>query len=294
MDYRITHRTTYEYSEPVSVSHHAARFEPRGMSGQECRDFQIAVSPAPAVTKTHADYFGNRVCVFSIQRLHQRMEVLAESVVSVVTGTPPVPTLSPAWEEAQQRFRDPVSPDDARPYEFCMDSPLVGAMPEFAAYARESFAKGTPLLIGARELTRRIYRDFYYDPRATDVATPQMEVWKQRRGVCQDFAHIAIACMRSLGLPARYVSGYLRTIAPEGKPRMVGADASHAWFAVYCPHSGWIDFDPTNDLLPSDEHVTVAVGRDFSDVSPLSGILTGGGEHEVSVAVDVVPLDRAH
>jgi transglutaminase-like putative cysteine protease len=147
-----------------------------------------------------------------------------------------------------------------------------------------------PLLVGARHLTQRIFREFAYDREATDVATPLLEAWKHKRGVCQDFAHVGIACLRSLGLPARYVSGYIRTVAPAGKARLVGADASHAWFSVYCPHTGWVDFDPTNDLLPGDEHVTVAVGRDFSDVSPLSGILTGGGDHEVVVSVDVEPL----
>lgn len=290
MEYRITHRTTYTYSEPVSVSHHAARFEPLSTPAQVCREFQIRVEPQPSVIKTHTDYFGNRVCVFSIQCLHQRMEVVATSTVSVSPATPPDFASSPAWEQVQRRFRDPVSPEDARPYEFCMDSPLVKAMPEFAAYAQESFAPGLPLLACARDLSQRIHRDFQYDSRATDVATPLAEVWSQRRGVCQDFAHVAIACIRALGLPARYVSGYLRTVPPEGMPRLVGADASHAWFAVHCPKLGWVDFDPTNDLLPSDEHVTVAVGRDFSDVSPLSGILTGGGEHKVAVAVDVEPI----
>jgi transglutaminase-like putative cysteine protease len=290
MDYLITHRTTYEYAEPVSVSHHAARFEPRTEPGQECIGFRISITPPPAVTKTHVDYFGNHVCVFSIQQLHQRMEVLAESTVSMAARTPPVPALSPRWTEVQARFRDPVSPADVRPYEFCMDSPLVGGSPELAEYARKSFPDGTPLLLGVRDLTRRIHREFQYDPRATDVATPLAEVWAQRRGVCQDFAHIGIACLRSLGLAARYVSGYLRTVAPPGKVKLIGADASHAWYSVYCPHTGWVDFDPTNDMLPADEHVTIGVGRDFSDVSPLSGILTGGGEHEVSVAVDMVPV----
>jgi transglutaminase-like putative cysteine protease len=290
MDYRITHRTTYEYAAPVSVSHHAARFQPRHESPQECLDFRITITPPPAVTKTHTDYFGNALCMFSIQRLHQRMEVIAESTVSVAARTPPVPSLSPAWTEVQERFRDPVSPADVQPYEFCLDSPLVHAAPDFAEYARKSFHGEVPLLVGARMLTQRIYREFAYDREATDAATPLLEAWKQRRGVCQDFAHIGIACLRSLGLPARYVSGYIRTVPPVGKPRLVGADASHAWFSVYCPHTGWVDFDPTNDLLPGDEHVTVAVGRDFSDVSPLSGILTGGGDHEVVVSVDVEPL----
>ena len=290
MDYRIIHRTTYKYAEPVSVSHHAARFEPRHESAQECLGFNFTVTPPPAVTKTHTDYFGNSVCMFSIQRLHQRMEVVAESRVSVAARTPPAPGLSPRWTTVQAQFRDPVSPADARPYEFCLDSPFVSASPEYADYARECFADDVPLLVGTRQLTERIFREFRYDTNATVVGTPLSECWKKRRGVCQDFAHLGIACLRSLGLPARYVSGYIRTVAPPGKPRLIGADASHAWLAVYCPHTGWVDFDPTNNLLTGEDHVTVAIGRDFSDVSPLSGILTGGGEHEVKVAVDMEPL----
>lgn len=290
MDYRITHRTLYEYSEPVSVSHHSARLEPRVSESQSCTQFDVTILPPPDVTKMRTDYFGNKMCVFAIQALHQRLEVVAKSTVSVRARTPPVPALSPVWAEVQARFRDPVSPHDVLPYEFCLDSPLLAAAPNFADYALASFPEKTPLLIGARDLTRRIFKDFTYDPRATDVATPLAEVWQKKRGVCQDFAHLAITCLRSLGLPARYVSGYLRTRPPEGKPRLVGADASHAWFAVYCPHNGWVDFDPTNDVLPGIEHVTTAIGRDFSDVSPLSGILTGGGDHRVQVSVDVEAL----
>ncbi len=290
MDYRIKHRTVYDYAEPVSVSHHAARLEPRGSEEQVCSRFDISIVPTPDLKRVRTDYFGNRVYMFSIQALHQRLEVVAESIVTVAPRTPPVPALSPVWTEVQARFHDPILPDVVPPYQFCLDSPLLTAAPFLAEYARGCFREGTPLLVGARDLTRRIFKEFVYDSRATDVATPLSEVWKKKRGVCQDFAHLGIACLRSLGLPARYVSGYLRTRPPEGKPRLVGADASHAWFSVYCPHNGWVDFDPTNDVLPGDEHVTTAVGRDFSDVSPLSGILTGGGEHRVRVSVDVEVL----
>lgn len=159
-----------------------------------------------------------------------------------------------------------------------------------ADIARPCFPENAPLLVGVSNLMRFIYEEFEFDPVATEVATPLEEVCEKRKGVCQDFAHVALGCLRSLGLPARYVSGYLRTIPPPGKPRLEGADASHAWFSAFCPVNGWVDFDPTNNLIPSDEHLIVAVGRDYSDVSPLSGILTGGGEHTVSVAVDVLPL----
>jgi transglutaminase-like putative cysteine protease len=243
------------------------------------------------VRKESRDYFGNQVCFFAIQETHWTFEVLAASRVTVEPPALPAPGSSPAWEKVVACFRDPVSPSDVAPYEFCFDSPLVRLAPEYADYARESFSPERPLLDGVSELISRIHGGFRYDNVATTVATPLEEVWAKRHGVCQDFAHVAIACLRSLGIPARYVSGYLRTYPAAGKPRMIGADASHAWFSVYCPGTGWVDFDPTNNLLPSGGHITVAIGRDFSDVSPLSGILTGGGEHEVRVAVDVEACD---
>ncbi|MEY2598255.1 MAG: hypothetical protein RLZZ142_514 [Verrucomicrobiota bacterium] len=293
MDYLLTHRTTYAYAEPVSVSHHAARLQPVHDGRQVCSDYSLRVHPEPEVRTTRTDYFGNRVTAFTIRQMHRRMEAVASSRVTVQVITPPVPGLSPAWEEVARRFRDPVQPQDVGAYEFCLDSPMIRPSEALAGYARRCFPPRVPLLVGAAALTRAIYEDFEFDPVATEVATPLEEVLEKQRGVCQDFAHVALGCMRSLGLPARYVSGYLRTIPPEGKPRLEGADASHAWISVFCPLSGWVDFDPTNNLMPSDEHITVAVGRDYSDVSPLSGILTGGGEHTVSVSVDVLPLSEA-
>lgn len=290
MNYRITHRTIYEYSEAVTVSHHAARLLPMENSSQQVSRTSLSVFPTPAVRKESRDYFGNAVCSFAIQEIHRHFEVIARSQVSVKVSTAPVLALSPVWEQVVANFRDPVSPADVAPYEFCMESPCIRLMPEYADYARASFPPGTPLLVGTRDLMCRIHDDFRYDRVATTVATPLDEVWQRRRGVCQDFAHVAVSALRSLGLPARYVSGYLRTYPAAGQPRLVGADASHAWFSVYCPVNGWMDFDPTNSLIPSAEHITVAVGRDFSDVSPLSGILTGGGEHKVRVSVDVEPL----
>jgi transglutaminase-like putative cysteine protease len=292
MTYRIIHRTTYEYSGPVTVSHHSARVNPRFTDVQSRRRFTLNITPEPAVRKNRTDYFGNRVCFFAIQEIHTRLEVEAISLVTLKASTPPALALSPPWNEVAELFRDPVSPEVVDPYQFCFDSPLVRTAPDLAYYARASFPAGTALLLGVANLNQRIFRDFKYDPVATSVATPLEEVWVKRRGVCQDFAHLAIACLRSLSLPARYVSGYLRTHAPPGKPRLVGADASHAWFSVYCPSVGWVDFDPTNDVLAGEEHITVAYGRDFSDVSPVSGIITGGGQHEVRVSVDVEPLSE--
>lgn len=290
MDYRITHRTVYEYSEVVTVSHHAARLMPRESAVQKVSHTSLSVFPAPAVCKESCDYFGNAVCSFAIQEIHRHFEVVAHSLVAVESSTAPVLSLSPVWEQVVAGFRDPLSPADVPPYEYCMASPCIPLLPEYAAYARVSFPQGTPVLNGVWDLMRRIHLEFQYDSVATTVSTPLAEVWQTRQGVCQDFAHVAISSLRSMGLPTRYVSGYLRTYPAAGKERLVGADASHAWFSVYCPINGWVDFDPTNNLIPSHEHITVAVGRDFSDVSPLSGILTGGGKHEVAVSVDVEPI----
>jgi transglutaminase-like putative cysteine protease len=287
MTYDIIHRTLYEYAVPVAVSHHVARLEPRITATQSRAAFALEIEPRPLLRKARVDYFGNQLCFFSIQEVHQRLEIVTTSRVTIGAATLPARESSPAWEEVTGVFRDPVSPEVVEPYQFIFDSPQVRASVALADYASGSFAKGRPLLAAVRDLTGRIHRDFKYDPRATTVATPLEEVLEKRSGVCQDFAHLGIACLRSLGLPARYVSGYLRTRAPAGQERLVGADASHAWFAVYCPGLGWMDFDPTNDLQPAEEHITVAYGRDFDDVSPVAGILTGGGRHTVNVAVDV-------
>lgn len=290
MNYRIIHRTTYKYAAPVTVSHHVTRLDPRDTVSQVREKFELEISPVPTLRRTRVDYFGNELCFFAIQEVHQHLEIVTTSQVAVRSPDKVVLEDSPAWEDVAGLFLDPVSPEVVEPYQFVFDSPQVRASFEFADYARESFGKDVPLLVGARELTRRIFKDFKYDPRATTVATPLEEVWKKRRGVCQDFAHLGIACLRSIGLPARYVSGYLRTRPPEGKPRLVGVDASHAWFSIFCPVVGWVDFDPTNNILPQGEHITVAFGRDFGDVSPVAGILTGGGQHEVRVSVDVAEV----
>ena len=287
MNYHITHRTLYEYAAPVSVSHHVARLEPRATATQSRESFSLQIFPEPALRRARTDYFGNQLCFFAIQEIHSKLEIITSSRVTVSPKNPAQNESAAPWETVAEMFRDPVSPEVVDAYQFVFDSPQVRAAEELADYARESFAKESPLLSGARNLTRHIFKDFRFDPKATTVATPLEEVWKTRRGVCQDFAHLGIACLRALGLPARYVSGYLRTHPPAGKERLVGADASHAWFQVFLPGQGWVDFDPTNNVEPGEEHVVVAFGRDFGDVSPVAGILTGGGKHVVNVAVDV-------
>jgi transglutaminase-like putative cysteine protease len=287
MRVHVSHRTTYRYSQPVAVSHHVARFQPKALPSQQIESAVLRITPEPAVRKSRRDYFGNDVCFFSVQNLHTQLEVVAESVVKVTTQPTGLLSASPAWEAVVAQFGDVVSPEVMDSYQYIFESPLLRMSPELAEYALPSFPPGTPLLAGALDLCRRIHDEFGFSPMATTVATPLEVVMQSRQGVCQDFAHVAIASLRSIGLPARYVSGYLRTLPPAGQPRLVGADASHAWFSVFCPARGWVDFDPTNNLLPAGDHITVAYGRDFSDVSPLAGILTGGGAHQVIVGVDV-------
>jgi transglutaminase-like putative cysteine protease len=291
--YRVVHETGYEYTGDVSVSQHVARLRPRILPRQQVREFACAVEPAPASAPgERTDYYGNIQTFFTVEGAHRRLTVWARSVVAVELAVLPLPEDTPPWETAAAPG---VADADASPGvgEFRYDSPLVRRRREFADYARPSFGEGTSLLTAVLDLTRRIHAEFAFDPEATTVATPLEQVLRERRGVCQDFAHLQIACLRSLGLAARYVSGYLETVPPPGRPRLTGADASHAWLAVFCPGQGWIDVDPTNNLLPSDRHITVAWGRDYSDVSPIRGVIVGGGHHQLKVAVDVEPLAEA-
>lgn len=287
MLYDITHRTTYGYGSDVSVSHHLAHLHPRPLPGQQLDDFQLLVEPAPVVSTEHVDYYGNTTTFFSIGSPHDSLTVTARSRVRVTAPALPGFADTIAWQLVRDRCASDVLSPDSEVGEFRFESPNIARRGIFADYAALSFRQDRPLLEAIVDLNARIFQDFTFDPRATSVATPVDEVFKKRRGVCQDFAHLAIACLRSLGLPARYVSGYLETLPPPGKPRLIGADASHAWYSVWCSDHGWIDADPTNNLLPSDRHITVAWGRDFSDVSPLRGVVVGGSGHSPEVSVDV-------
>lgn len=285
--YEIIHATTYDYGHEVSVSHHVARLTPRQLERQAVEHYSLTIEPEPVSAFDHADYFGNTVTFFTMFRPHARLSITARSVVEV--EMPDAPGDSPAWETVRDSLRLGTEQAHLEPYEFTLDSPMVAATPALAAYAGPSFEKDRPLIEAVADLTGRIHHDFTFDPTATTVATPLEAVFRNRRGVCQDFAHLEIACLRSLGLAARYVSGYLESIPPPGQPRLAGADASHAWVSVYCPRNGWVDVDPTNNLIPANRHIALAWGRDYSDVSPIRGVILGGGEHQWSVAVDVVP-----
>jgi len=288
--YRVRHRTTYHYQDPVSVSHHIARITPRNLLQQACWESFVAVTPTPPVTTAHFDYFGNTLTAFTLQEPHDCLIVEANSKLEVTAIAPPAFSTSPPWESIRAALAGQPGQEVLDAWQFIFDTPRVKASPQLAAYAGESFPQGRPLLEAVLDLTRRIHQDFRFDKKATEVATPVETFFEKRRGVCQDFAHLQIACLRSLGLPARYVSGYLRTMPPPGRPRLVGADASHAWCSAWCPNLGWVDFDPTNDCVPSDGHITVAWGRDYTDVSPIYGVLLGGAHHTLDVSVDVLPL----
>lgn len=287
MKMRVVHRTTYGYGEPVTTSHHEARLAPRPSEHQRTIAHELDIRPLPAVRKRHYDYFGNRTTHFAFSEPHRSLDIKATSIVDVIPPKLPDFARSAAWEEVRDRLRADRRRDGLDACQMTFESPFISLFPELAAYAAESFTPGRPLLEAARDLTRRIHADFVYDPLATEVSTPLAQVLSQRHGVCQDFAHLMIGCLRTHGLAARYVSGYLLSHPPPGQPRLVGADASHAWIATWVPNEGWIDFDPTNDLIPGAEHVTVAYGRDFGDVAPVRGVILGGGQHSLRVAVDV-------
>jgi transglutaminase-like putative cysteine protease len=288
--YLITHTTTYEYSENVSVCQNEARLTPRERKRQTNLRHDIQIDPEPAHIRHRVDFFGNPVVYFCIQQPHEQLRVTALSEVQINPVDVPDPKSSQPWEQARQAILSDRTPLGLMAYQFAFDSPYVKSGPDLAAFADVSFQPGRPLLECVTELNHRIYDEFEYDPKATNVSTPVREVLENKRGVCQDFAHLMLCALRSKGLAARYVSGYLRTIPPEGKPRLQGADASHAWVSVYVPDTGWVDFDPTNDTNPKDQHVTLAWGRDFGDVSPIKGVILGGGHHAIKVAVDVVPI----
>lgn len=290
MTYKITHTTTYNYTDTVSLSHHLLRLAPRHLSYQRCLNHEVNIAPHPAIAERHSDYFGNAVTFLTIEGAHKELVIKSESQVAVTARVLPTPAETLTWETVRESSRGQQIGRSLDASEFVFDSPLVRSADDFAAYAAPSFPKNRPILEAALDLTRRINADFKFDPKATSLATPLEEVFKNRRGVCQDFAQFQIACFRSLGLPARYVSGYLETDPPPGKPRFAGADASHAWVSFYCHSIGWIEVDPTNNVLPTTRHIVVAYGRDYDDVSPIRGVILGTGEHTLKVSVDVVAI----
>ena len=287
MIYRVVHRTDYRYDAPVSRARNEAHLRPRDTERQQCLSSELVVGPTPTTWTERTDFFGNPVVSFAVDGPFDQLTVTSTSTVSVSDqGSPPVG--GPTWEEARDSLATDLSAEMLGAREFCFESPLVPLSTNVRSYARSSFPSGRLLVEAVSELTERIFVDFLYDPGFTTVTTPLEEVLRFRRGVCQDFAHLAIGCVRSVGLAARYVSGYLETSPPEGEERLIGADASHAWLSVYVPGWGWLDVDPTNDQIVGATYVTAAWGRDYADVSPLKGIVFGGGDSNLlEVSVDV-------
>jgi len=285
----VSHRTTYHYTAPVAQAHHLIHLAPRPHERQRIHKHTLLVQPAPASRRDFTDYFGNPASTVAIESSHSELLVHSRSVIDVMAPPRIELAASAPWDRIADELAPARRPYDIDVVQYLMPSPQITFPDELMDFARPSFTPSRPVLECARDLTDRIFSEFAYDDTATDVATTIDHALNIRRGVCQDFAHVLIAAMRAFRLPARYVSGYLLTHPPEGEEKLVGADASHAWVSVWAPESGWVDFDPTNNMIPRDEHVTIAYGRDFQDVSPITGVLLGGGSHKVDVAVDVTP-----
>ena len=292
----VTHETRYEYAPPVETAQHLAHLKPLATDSQRLVSHKLSIDPPPAQRSEQADLYGNTRAFLALEATHDKLVVTAESVVETsVPVLPPAVARELPWESVRERFRFRKDATFDAASEFVFPSPYVPRHDDFTAYARASFVPGRPAFDVAMDLTERMYEDFAYDADSTEINTPAVEALAQRKGVCQDFAHIMIACFRTMGLPARYVSGYLLTQPPPGQPRLVGADASHAWVSVYLPGEGnsaggWADFDPTNGRQPGEDYVTLAIGRDYSDVSPMRGVLHGGARHTLRVGVTVQPV----
>lgn len=294
MVYQLSHTTSYKYQSGVTFCHNMATIKPKNLEGQTVLDYQLEISPEPSEISEKIDFFGNTVTRFSIQKFHKELKVIAKSKVLRDSNLQPniytsdfgkSITLDEALNEMNK-----INSEILEVKQYILESILITKIsPEIEAYASKSFKPNRPVFEAAFELMQRIFKDFEFNADVTNVATPIHEVMEKKKGVCQDFAQIGIACLRSVGLPARYVSGYIETLPPQGKEKLIGTDASHAWFSIYIPKFGWIDFDPTNNQIPKNEHIIVAHGRDYYDVSPLKGVIYSSGKNKMKVAVDIRP-----
>ena len=290
MIYDLRHQTAYSYATPVSISHHRLHLWPRVTDRQRVIAFHIDVQPRSNREVREVDAFGNETSLLMIDESHSELTIESRGRVEVLPVVPQRPDDTPPWEAVAAAWRHGGTAERTLAARFAFATALTRPVPAIRDYASTCFPAGRPVLDGALALTHRIHADFAFDPQATTIATPVAEAFAQRHGVCQDFSHIMLAGLRSLGLPCRYVSGYLQTRPPPGQPRLAGADASHAWVSLWLADGGWVDLDPTNGLIPSEEHITCAWGRDYDDVSPVTGVVTGGGAHSVTVGVDVTPV----
>jgi transglutaminase-like putative cysteine protease len=290
--YDIRHVTSYSYESPVSFARCSLRLEAKSGDGQDLLSHTVDIRPRPAERTSRRDFFGTLTESVLIETAHRNLRIDSRSRVSVSRQAPGRAAASSSWESVRDVALEATSLGPSSPVGYVFASTLVPVQQPVTAYASASFPQGGGILAGAADLMHRIRTDFKYDPKATVISTPLKEVFEKRHGVCQDFAHVMIAGLRGLGLPAAYVSGYLRTIPPPGKPRLQGADATHAWVSAWCGSEiGWVGFDPTNDLLVENDHIILAVGRDFSDVSPVDGIIVGSRKQKLNVAVDVLLVE---
>jgi transglutaminase-like putative cysteine protease len=292
MIYRVTHRTAFTYTQSVAISHHVLRLTPRPHPRQQVIRSSIHINPPPTIRSDGHDYFSNPMIHLTVQTPHHTFSVEADTLIDVTKPHPIQLDQSPPWDHVVQQLHGSNDPTILEAQHFLYASPYISLDDSTYDFVHECFPEGRPILAGVMDLTRRIFQEFRYEGGVTDISTPITEVLASRKGVCQDFAHLEIAALRCLGLPARYVSGYLLTHPPEGQEKLVGADASHAWISAWSPNIGWVDFDPTNNLIPGDEHITLAWGRDYGDVSPINGFMIGGGEHTLEVSVDVSPASH--
>jgi transglutaminase-like putative cysteine protease len=290
MKYRIVHKTAYRYSEPASLSQNELFLHPRETATQRVSQSRLAIEPEPQYLHRRNDYFGNIAHVFMVQQPHNELAMTAASIVETVRPVTLAPESTASWETAARQLAVHDHPAELAASQFVFASPLITVNAAARTYAQPSFPPGTPVLAGAVDLMRRIFTEFTYDKTATTVDTSVDQLLANRKGVCQDYAHLAISCLRALGLAARYVSGYLETAPPPGKPKMIGSDASHAWISLFVPDAGWVDLDPTNNLMAGETHITLAWGRDYGDVTPVKGVVMGGGVHMLSVMVDVTAI----
>lgn len=292
MRFTVRHTTAYQYDEPVTLGYNRAHLLPRDTSRQRVMQREVRITPTPNWQTQHTDYYGNQYIYFIMQEPHRELEITITSEVDVSEQSLAQPQLAETaytCGELLQTLNTSVDPEIIDTREFTLASPLVPLSPTLADYARDLFTPDAPVLEAVKALNSRIWEEFEYDPGFTSISTPIEEVLEHKRGVCQDFAHLALGCLRALGFPARYVSGYLETLPPEGQEKLQGADASHAWFAVFLPGYGWFDFDPTNNSQPTEQHITTAWGRDYGDVIPMCGVFfDGGSKQKLDVAVDVI------
>ncbi|CAN5396144.1 transglutaminase family protein [soil metagenome] len=288
MYHKVVHKTDYIYQEAVSLCHNIVRLTPRSTNKQFCKSSVIKIIPEPDVLIEYEDFFGNKLVYFTIEKEHKKLSVhVTSEIEKLLPANERPPQNNPVtWEETCLLTAASANGlTDVK--QFIASTPMTEADDAIEAYAKQSFPQGRPLYEGCKNLMNRIFADFKFQSGFTTISTPLSVVMKERKGVCQDFAHLAIACLRSLGLPTRYISGYIETIPPPGVEKLIGVDASHAWFSVYIPKSGWVEFDPTNNLIPDNQHIAIGWGRDYADITPLKGVIMSSGKHELRVSVDV-------